>query len=120
MLTVKSLIFCKAVSFYTLNLSQNPKVKVSFFVLSGRVEIHSKFLFFTGSSGVEPMTMGSPTSPTSPHQTPFLPSFLMGESIHHSVCVALIFGLLFTEKWHWNICMLKFFTGEPYKLEEYK
>eukprot|EP00105_Crassostrea_gigas_P028953 XP_011450752.1 PREDICTED: nucleoporin NUP53 [Crassostrea gigas] len=37
-----------------------------------------------GSSGVEPMTMGSPTSPTSPHQTPFLPSFLMGESIHHS------------------------------------
>nr|XP_022343203.1 nucleoporin NUP53-like [Crassostrea virginica] len=37
-----------------------------------------------GSSGVEPMTMGSPTSPTSPHQSQFLPSFLMGESIHHS------------------------------------
>lgn len=33
LLTVKSLFFCKAVSFNTLNLSQNPKVKVSFFVL---------------------------------------------------------------------------------------
>uniref|UniRef100_K1PM55 Nucleoporin NUP53 n=1 Tax=Magallana gigas TaxID=29159 RepID=K1PM55_MAGGI len=43
-----------------------------------------------GSSGVEPMTMGSPTSPTSPHQTPFLPSFLMGESIHHTRSPALV------------------------------
>ncbi|XP_048728366.1 nucleoporin NUP35-like isoform X2 [Ostrea edulis] len=37
-----------------------------------------------GSFGMEPMTMGSPASPTSPHQSQFLPSFLMGESIHHS------------------------------------
>lgn len=44
----------------------------------------------------------------------------MGELIYYSVCVVLIFGLLFIEKWYWNICMLKFFIGELYKLEEYK
>ncbi|XP_053384553.1 nucleoporin NUP35-like isoform X2 [Mercenaria mercenaria] len=42
--------------------------------------------FVAGHHGSEPMTMGTPTSPTSPgHTSQYLPSYLLGDSMTHSV-----------------------------------
>jgi hypothetical protein len=52
----------------------------------------SQLCNISGHHASEPMTMGTPTSPTSPgHTSQYLPSYLLGDSMSHAVSVSFIF-----------------------------